>query len=199
MLAIGHFALGYLTGKAASKLAKVKINLPLLLAISVIPDVDLLIGFMDHRGLTHSIIVVGAFAAVFFAKYKKAILPYLAALLSHIFLGDLISGGIEFLWPLYKTRIGFGLDVRSLPVSLIELSLFFVSIVLMYKQGDLQTLFKPNNHNLLLVLCIGATLGSFSPMLLLPDLIWITIFVYSVTIETKTKFSAFKTKIVKSV
>ena len=59
MFAIGHFALGYLTGKATSKLAHVKINLPLLLAVSVIPDLDLLFsGFMAHRGLTHSIIVI---------------------------------------------------------------------------------------------------------------------------------------------
>jgi membrane-bound metal-dependent hydrolase YbcI (DUF457 family) len=188
MLAIGHFALGYLTGKATSKLAHVKINLPLLLAISVIPDMDLLFsGFMDHRGLTHSIIVISIFAVPFFAKYKKAILPYLTALLSHIFLGDLFTGGIEFLWPILKTRIGFDLAVQSLPVSTIEISLFCISLVAMYKLNDLQTLFKPGNRNLFMILCVGAILGSVTFLLFIPELIWLVIFSYSILLELKFK------------
>jgi len=50
MFAIGHFALGYIFGKGTSKLAKVALNLPLLLATSVLPDVDLLFRFLTHRG-----------------------------------------------------------------------------------------------------------------------------------------------------
>jgi membrane-bound metal-dependent hydrolase YbcI (DUF457 family) len=184
MYAIGHFALGYLTGKGASKLAGVKINLPLLLAISVIPDVDLLFsGFMDHRGLTHSIIVIGVLMIPFFMKYKKAMLPYLAALLSHVFIGDLFTGGIEFLWPITKANIGFDIAVASLPISIIEITLFCASLVIMYKLTDLQTLFRPHKSNLFLLVCIGAISGSLTFMLFIPDFIWFCIFSVSVLIE----------------
>ncbi len=201
MFAIGHFALGYLTGKGASKLAHVKINLPLLLAVSVIPDVDLLFsGFMNHRGLTHSIIVIGVLAIPFFAKYNKVMLPYLAAVLSHVFVGDFFTGGIEFLWPVSKTAIGFDLAVSSLAVSVIELALFFVSLAVMYQQRDLQTLFKPANKNYFLIICFGATLGplfwfalgvpgGISVLLVIPSLIWLGIFACSMFIDLRFKLS----------
>ncbi|MGD6809002.1 MAG: metal-dependent hydrolase [Candidatus Bathyarchaeia archaeon] len=203
MFAIGHFALGYLTGKATSKLAHVKINLPLLLAVSVIPDVDLLFsGFMDHRGLTHSLIVIGILSVPFFAKYKKAMLPYLAAILSHVFLGDLFTGGIEFLWPISKTSFGLALAVSSLPVSIIELALFFISLTVMYQQNDLQTLFKPANRNFFLIVCFGATVGplfwylqnvpgAISVLLIIPSIIWLCIFAYSLLIDLRFKLSVF--------
>jgi membrane-bound metal-dependent hydrolase YbcI (DUF457 family) len=206
MFAIGHFALGYLTGKGASKLFNVKINLPLLLAVSVIPDVDLLFsGFMDHRGLTHSIIVISVLSIPLFAKYKKAMLPYLAALLSHVFLGDLFTGGIEFLWPISKSAFGLELAVYSLPISIIELSLFFISLILMYKFNDLQTLFKPANRNYLLIICFGATLGpmfwfiknpsgSLSVLLIVPSLIWLSIFAGSMLIDLRFKLSLLAAK-----
>lgn len=207
MYAIGHFALGYLVGKGTSKIANVKINLPLLLAVSVIPDVDLLFsGYMDHRGLTHSIIVIGVLLIPFFIKYKKTVLPYLAALLSHVFIGDLFTGGIEFFWPITKTPIGLELAVNSLPINLIELALFFISITLMYKLHDLQTLFKPANKNMFLIFCFGATLGpllwyaentpgAISILLVVPSLIWLSIFTCSMLIDLRFKFSTLLTKI----
>ncbi len=201
MFAIGHFALGYLIGKGTSKFAHVKINLPLLLAVSVIPDVDLLFrGFMQHRGLTHSIIVIGVLVVPFIFRYRKAVLPYLAALLSHVFIGDLFTGGAEFLWPISRIDYGQGIAVNSLPISIIELSLFVISLVLMYKLNDLQTLFKPSNRNFLLIVCSGATIGplfwfsqynpeSISVLLIIPSLIWLTIYAYSMLIDLRFKFS----------
>ncbi len=50
MYAVGHFALGYLTGKVAAKSLDVKINLPLLFLASVFPDIDILIPGLVHRG-----------------------------------------------------------------------------------------------------------------------------------------------------
>jgi hypothetical protein len=57
MYAVGHFALGYLTSKIASKSLNVNINLPLIFLASVLPDIDLLIPGLHHRGPLHSIIV----------------------------------------------------------------------------------------------------------------------------------------------
>ncbi len=198
MFAIGHFALGYLTGKATSKLAGVKINLPLLLAASVIPDLDLLFsGFMAHRGLTHSILVISVLMIPFFLTYKKAVLPYLAAILSHVFIGDLFSGGIEFLWPISKDSFGFG-SASSMYVAITELLLFFISFTLMYKFKDFQTLFKPQNRNFSVIICFGAILGplfwlmietqgSISLLLVIPSLIWLIIFSLSLIIDFNFK------------
>jgi membrane-bound metal-dependent hydrolase YbcI (DUF457 family) len=206
MYAIGHFALGYLTGKGTSKLAKVKINLPLILALSVIPDVDLLFsGFMDHRGLTHSLIVIGVFSIPFLIKYKKVALPYLAAILSHVFIGDFFTGGIEFLWPISKRPIGIDMTVNSLPINLTELLLFFISIALMYKLKDLQTLFKPGNRNLFLIIPFVATLGplfwltesvagSISALLVIPSIFWLFVFACSMLIDLRFKLLSLITK-----
>ena len=54
MFAVGHLALGYITGKVADILLKVKSNIFLLLLVSVIPDIDILIPALEHRGPTHN-------------------------------------------------------------------------------------------------------------------------------------------------
>lgn len=198
MFAIGHFALGYLAGKGASKLFNVKVNLPLLLAVSVIPDVDLLFIFMSHRGLTHSIIVIGLLAIPFAVKYKKAILPYLAAVLSHIFIGDLMPSGVAYLWPISKAKFGFfDFALSSLTMAIVELALFFITLLLMYKQKDLQTLLKPGNKNWLLIIASGSLIGPLllfgktveliSELLIIPSIAWLCIFVYSLLIELRFK------------
>jgi membrane-bound metal-dependent hydrolase YbcI (DUF457 family) len=208
MYAIGHFALGYLVGKGTSKLAHVKINLPLLLVVSVIPDVDLLFsGFMVHRGLTHSIFIIGVLSIPFFMKYKKTVFPYLAALLSHAVIGDFFAGGVEFFWPISKTVVGLELAVNSLSISLIELALFCISLTLMYKLHDLQTLFKPANRNMFLIICFGATLGpllwliqnnsgAIPLLLVIPSLIWLCIFAYSMLIDLRFNVRFFFKKVV---
>jgi membrane-bound metal-dependent hydrolase YbcI (DUF457 family) len=174
--------------------------MPLLLAISVIPDVDLLFGsFMNHRGLTHSIITIGILAIPFFAKYKKAFLPYFAAISSHVFIGDLFTGGIEFLWPISKTAFGLSLPVNSILITFTELTLFCISLPLMYKFKDIQTLFKPSNRNFMLVVCCGAILGplfwfieglydSISLLLVVPSMIWLSIFAFSLLADLRVKF-----------
>ncbi len=190
MYALGHFALGYLTGKGTSKLAHVKLNMPILLAVSVIPDIDLIFSnVMDHRGLTHSIIVIVALMIPLLFYYRKTVLPYAAALLSHVFLGDFFTGGIEFLWPITKEAYGYNFAVNSLTISALELALFFVSIILMYKMKDLQTLFKPIKYSIFLIVPFGAIIGplilfgelgdSMSLLLVIPSLFWIGVFAYS--------------------
>jgi membrane-bound metal-dependent hydrolase YbcI (DUF457 family) len=159
LFAIGHFALGYLVGKSSSKLAKVKLNMPLLFATSVLPDIDLLLRFLTHRGPTHSLLAITALMIPFFIIYRKQAIPYYAALLSHIFLGDYFTGGIELFWPLFHGWFGaLNLEVTSLPSASVELALFILTIPIMFKLGDLQTFLKPNNRNWALIIPFGATL-----------------------------------------
>jgi membrane-bound metal-dependent hydrolase YbcI (DUF457 family) len=197
--AIGHFALGYLTGKGSSKLLRIKANLPLLLAASVIPDVDLILRFLMHRGPTHSIITMTVLMIPFFVVYKKQSLPYYVALLSHSLIGDFLTGGVQLFWPLSNNWFGiFNIDVRSLANVSAELVLFVISLSLMLKLGDLRTLLKPGNRNLWLIIPFGAVLGpmiqlgrgmesSLPLLLLVPSLFYLVLFGYSIFIELNSR------------
>ncbi len=169
-----------------------KINLPLLLAASVLPDVDLLFLFLTHRGPTHSFITITVLMIPFFIAYRKQALPYYAALLSHVLIGDFFTGGVELFWPITHNLYGaLNLDVISLPIAATELALFLATFPLMYISGDLKTLLNPHNRNWALIIPLGALLGpllslgrggeSFVPaLLIIPSLIYVVLFVYSI-------------------
>ena len=192
MFAVGHFALGYLFGKGSSKLAHVKVNLPLLLATSVLPDVDLLFRFLMHRGPTHSILTITILMVPFFVVYRKQAIPYYAALLSHILIGDFFTGGIQLFWPLSHNWFGaLNFEVNSIPIATTELVLFLLTVPLMYKLGDLQTLLKPSNKNWAIIIPLVAILGpllslgqgqehALPALLIVPSLFYIFLFAYSI-------------------
>jgi membrane-bound metal-dependent hydrolase YbcI (DUF457 family) len=122
VFAIGHFALGYLFGKGSSRLAGVKVSVPLLFAASVLPDVDLLLRFLIHRGPTHSLVVISVLMVPFFVIYRKQAIPYYVAMLSHVLIGDFFTGGVELFWPLSQGWFGaLNFEVQSLPSVLTEL------------------------------------------------------------------------------
>ncbi len=207
MYAIGHFALGYLTGKGTAAALKTNLNLPLLLAVSVLPDIDLLLGIADptlfmHRGPTHSLITFTVVLMPFLFLYGKRALPYYVAALSHSLMGDLFTGGIEAFWPLTQDWYGtIWIPIGSLADAVAELSLFAVATTVMFKLGDLQALLKPKNHNLWLIIGFGALLGPILetrpgletnlPLLLLgPSLFWLALFAYSILLDFKTSRAA---------
>jgi membrane-bound metal-dependent hydrolase YbcI (DUF457 family) len=203
MFAIGHFALGYLTGRGASKLLGVKLNMPLLFLASIIPDMDLILERLNplfmHRGPTHSIITFTVLMIPFFVRYRKQAIPYFIALVSHSFLGDLFTGGFEMLWPISQQWFSLlDISVMSIANIIVEMLLFAVAVTVMFKANDLQILLKSGNRNLFLIVPFGATLGpmldisqSFEgsiPSPLIPmSIFWITIFAYSMLVELCAK------------
>jgi membrane-bound metal-dependent hydrolase YbcI (DUF457 family) len=69
-------AIGYLSGRISAKLLATKADIPTLLTLSVIPDVDILFSrFIEHRGPTHSIIAALIVFAPFLAVYRKKAIP----------------------------------------------------------------------------------------------------------------------------
>jgi hypothetical protein len=86
--AVGHLALGYLTGKASGGLLKQRINIPLILTVSIIPDIDMLIPGLYHGGPTHSIVLILALTFPAILLWKTKAIPYILALLSHPLIGD---------------------------------------------------------------------------------------------------------------
>jgi membrane-bound metal-dependent hydrolase YbcI (DUF457 family) len=65
MFAVGHMSIAYLLGKGSSKALKTKIFIPLLLVLSILPDIDIVYDYLTgaeiHRGPTHSIIIAALF------------------------------------------------------------------------------------------------------------------------------------------
>ena len=204
MFAIGHFALGYLTGKSASKLLGVKLSMPLLLVASIIPDVDLILQYLDptlfmHRGPLHSIVTFSVLMLPFIVKYRKQAIPYYVALLSHSLLGDLFTGGFEMLWPLSDRWFSLlDVSVRSVPSITVELVLCIVALIIMFKTKDLQQLLKPASNNLFLIIAFGATIGplldlsktfeaSLPTPLIIPSIFWLAVLAYAILIELRLK------------
>ena len=62
MFAVGHMALSYIVGKLSAKPLGVNLNIPLVLTLSVLPDIDLLIPMLEHGGPAHSIVLYSIIA-----------------------------------------------------------------------------------------------------------------------------------------
>jgi membrane-bound metal-dependent hydrolase YbcI (DUF457 family) len=134
---------------------KTKINIPTVLMLSVIPDVDILVGIFiptfEHRGPTHSVIMALIVFIPIFAVYQKRATPYLIALIQHSLIGDFMVGGqIQLLWPITTGYYGINMNMKSQTSIAAEWTLFLISIIIMLKAKDTATLFQPNNTSLIL-------------------------------------------------
>ncbi len=151
MYAVGHLALGYLAGRAASKLFNVEMNIPMLFVASIIPDIDLLVPYFEDRGLIHSIFIFGLLFLPASLLYGKRAVPYFAALATHSIIGDyLTNDGVQLLWPVTLDWYGGGIPVRSLTNALLEWILFIISLTIMLRTKDLEILFQKHSSNILL-------------------------------------------------
>ena len=155
--AVGHFAIGYLLSKTASKVLRVDLNVPLLLVLAIIPDMDILLKELFpvfvHRGPTHSIFVASAVFVPLFVVYKKRAVPYFLALVQHSLIGDYVGGGgVQLFWPLTLQDYGIRLDIRSLTNVAIEWTVFLLAVVVMFRSKDLFKLLRPESTNLVLII-----------------------------------------------
>jgi hypothetical protein len=197
--AVGHMALAYLLGKASGKLLKVNINIPLILVLSIIPDIDLVLNFLFnieiHRGATHSIITAILVFIPFFLLYRWKSVPYFAALASHSVIADFIIGGqLQLLWPLSTREFGFPyIRIDGTFNIALEFTLFVIATIIMWKSRDLFQFFKNSKLNLILAIPIFTvllpTFASYPlhvPLLLvLPHLFYLVLFAISILIILK--------------
>ena len=157
-------SLAYLLGKGSSKLLHVKINIPLLMVLSIIPDVDIifdsLTGAQLHRGPSHSVVVAIIAFIPFFIVYRKKAVPYFLALVSHSLIGDFFIGGnVQLLWPISPNKFGFTFLSVFSPINiLLELTLFLLAMLVLYKSRDYKVFFSNNKSNLLLIIPICTVL-----------------------------------------
>ncbi|HSV49167.1 MAG TPA: metal-dependent hydrolase [Candidatus Acidoferrales bacterium] len=197
-------AIAYLLGKGTSKALHTKINIPLLLVLSILPDIDIIYDYLTgaevHRGPTHSIIVAALIFTPIFIRYGKEAIPYFLALISHSVIADFIIGGkVQLFWPLTNQEFGLHelggvyIDIFN-PINMaLEMTLFIIAMLLLYKSGDWKVFFKPNKLNLVLfipIVCVllPSTIGYpfrnsllfTSPTLAIAHLIFLGLFVIAV-------------------
>jgi membrane-bound metal-dependent hydrolase YbcI (DUF457 family) len=153
MFAVGHIAIGYLIAKIICRVFNLDLNLPAILTFSLLPDIDLVVPGLLHRGPTHSILFILLISIALLAYLSKPSLPYIAALSTHSLIGDVITdGGVQLLWPFSKEWIQYSYSVTmtsSLEVYL-ETSLFILLMITMFLSGDLLKFLRPKNSNKLL-------------------------------------------------
>ncbi len=196
--AVGHLALGYITGKAASKLLNVNVNIPLLFVASIIADIDLLMpDLLEHRGPTHSIILLLAIAFPSILVWKKQAIPYLAAFASHPLLGDYLTAsaaeGVQLFFPLSSTGFSGGFEAPLFAYAYLELALFIAFLTLMLTTRDIMTLIKHNSSNLLLAIPVSTALlpvflrfpFPVPPILIIPHLILLILLALPILIDIK--------------
>lgn len=190
--AVGHLAIGYITSKASSKLLKIEIDIPMIFTLSVIPDIDLLIPHLQHRGPTHSIIVALVIFIPIFILYKRKAIPYFIALIGHALIGDYMSGsGTQLLWPITTQNFGADMNIASPANIAAEWTLFIVLTIMILETRDIAKLFKPHRSNLILLIptftVLLPTFLSFPlevPFLLIPPHVaYIAMFIISVVVD----------------
>jgi hypothetical protein len=196
MFAIGHMTLAYLLTKATANPLKTNPNIPTILVLSIIPDIDILFGNEIHRGPTHSAIAALLIFIPLFITYRKKATPYFLALLSHSLIGDLIIGGnLQLLWPLTTNEISLTPPLPNIAINspinvALELTLFTAATIIMIKTKDLHLFFQNKKTNLLLTIPLSTVLLptilayplSVPILLLPPHLFYLTLFTIAVTI-----------------
>jgi membrane-bound metal-dependent hydrolase YbcI (DUF457 family) len=162
MFGVGHMALGYLLAKGSAHTLKANINIPLVLVLSIIPDIDILAGEGFHRGPTHSFILAVLVFTPIFLLYRKQAMPYFLALVSHL-IGDLFIGGnLQLFWPLSTSPVSLPIIPKISifsPINVaLELTLFIAATLVMYKAKDLQLFFQKRATNLILIIPVATVL-----------------------------------------
>lgn len=193
MFAVGHFAFGYILAKLTTQVTKTEMNIPLVLTLSVIPDIDLLVPFVEHRGPFHSIIMASVIFMPVFALYRRKALPYFVALIQHSLIGDYIVGGVQLLWPLTQQPYGLNVNIFSLANITLEWLLFLSAAMVMFKTRDMLVLFQPHGSNMILAVPIFTVLlptflafPLHVPMALVPPhIIYLILFLTSLLIDVK--------------
>ena len=156
-------ALAYLLAKGSAQPLKVNINIPLVLVLSIIPDIDILAGEGFHRGPTHSVILAVLVFIPVFVLFRKQAVPYFLALVSHSLIGDLFIGGnLQLFWPVSTTHVSLPIIPKISifsPINIaLELTLFITATLVMFKTKDLKLFFQKNTSNLLLIIPIATVL-----------------------------------------
>ena len=186
MYALGHIALGYIVSKGICKVIGRPVNIFLVIALSVLPDIDFFLPGVYHRGITHSIVLSALIFLPFLIRDFNGSIPYLGALISHSFIGDFFTGDVLLFWPLSSRFFKYSgfVPLKSSEEAYLEIILFSVFVIIFtwvkeynyleYGLGTLLLLFIPFGAVLASILLIRFSYQA-QKVLLLPHIVILVI------------------------
>ncbi len=187
MFAVGHIALGYLIGKISADLTGTKLKISILFSLAILPDIDLIIPGLKHRGPTHSIIIIALSALPFLIFYRKTAVPYVLAVLQHVIPGDYVIGGIQLFWPITQRWYGLYYCPASIVSGALEWILFAASLLLLFRTKDMKKILGWHALNFALIPPLVAVISplfrfpiGLPSTLLIPHLAYMLLFVFSI-------------------
>ncbi|MEM2971643.1 MAG: metal-dependent hydrolase [Candidatus Bathyarchaeia archaeon] len=198
--AVGHFSFGYILANTSTRITKTEINIPIVFALSVIPDIDIIVPYVEHRGPIHSLMALFTIFIPILIFYRKKAVPYFLALIQHPLVTDYVCGGkIQLLWPITTQHYGIEMSIKSLENISLEWMFFVVALAVMLKTRDAAKLLQPHNSNLILIVpTITVLLPTFLSFpldvpfwLIPPHLIYLAIFSASIIIDLAAYKEAF--------
>ena len=164
MYPLGHLAIGYLVAKIVGR--DHEIDIPLVLVASLVPDMDVIIPNIPHRGPTHSLIVAFILLFPVLNYWKTKIFVYYSAYTSHLF-ADLLAcsqnGRSQLLWPYIDRWIILypKLIMGSNKEAIVEIALLSIASIILMLTKDYQRLIRYRNTNFLLFFPCAVVLMSF--------------------------------------
>lgn len=178
---------------------KVDVNIPSLFVASIIPDIDLLIPWIEHRGPLHSVMLLSLVSIPLIIVWKRKAIPYVAALISHPLLGDYLTStcraqGIQLLFPLSENWFYAGLQTLSTTFMFLEVTLLGLMLLLLVTTKDIEFFIQPYSSNLLFAVpIVAALLPVFTQfpipvpsILIIPHLALIILLAVPILIDIKT-------------
>lgn len=152
---------GFITGKLCSSPLGIRVNPFLLLFLAALPDIDLVLGIfgIQHRTWTHSMLFWSLAFIPFFIKYKRTSIPYFAAVISHILLGDAIVGRNNPFWPIGNFNFSLGYNLLSIQNIALEAAGLAIFLIWVLKSDDTRISFFGKNRHLWSILPIVPLVG----------------------------------------
>jgi hypothetical protein len=144
-------ALGYLFAWLVARGRGQRLVVWAALTAGILPDYDILFSSLGlwHHTYTHSF-VLWAPVMVALVYWRRGFLPYVAAVLQHIVVGDFLVGRVPILFPLSKVSIGLNLGMPSWADAILESGSLLLALLVMWRSGDLKRLLKGGRESLLM-------------------------------------------------
>ena len=162
MYILGHIGFGYILYKLLNR--NKNYDLTLVFLYSILPDIDILIPYLYHRGPTHSFIFPTLILLIYLI-FDPLKIFYSIPIYSHI-LCDIIAQPMDYsymklLWPItnIKYQINPIVIMRTYEESYLEISIFIISAIIFMK-FDYKKFIVNSNSILLFLIIIPLTISS---------------------------------------
>ena len=166
---LGHMSWAYVFAVAFAGKRGGKLFIPIILILSVLPDVDLFLGGFGvmHHTFTHSLFFWFVLFAPFLLVYRRLVIPYFVAVVQHFAFGDFFVGEVMLFLPFSSSYFGFKASMLSVFDVGLEITGLLLAAGIMYFNGDLKRLLSVDLRNVFVVFPFFALVSSMLFLLLM--------------------------------